>query len=209
MSFELGDDLLAEIDVGAFEAHHQRHLEADLLHRGDHALGDHVALHDAAEDVDQDALHLRIGGDDLERRRDLFLGGAAADVEEVRGLHAIELDDVHRRHGEAGAVDHAADRAVERDVVEIVLRRLDLLGVLLGDVAQRDHVGMPEQRVVVEADLGVEADQLLVLGDDQRIDFEQAHVLLGERLVELGQHRARACFCRSASRPSALATRRT
>ena len=36
------------------------------------------------------------------------------------------------------------------------------------------------ERVVVEADLGVEADELVVLGDDQRIDLEQAHVLLGE-----------------------------
>ena len=33
---------------------------------------DDVAFHDAAENVDQDALHLRIGGDDLEGRRDLL-----------------------------------------------------------------------------------------------------------------------------------------
>ena len=58
------------------------------------------------------------------------LRGAAADVEEVRRRFAVELDDVHRRHGEAGAVDHAADGAVERDVVEVVLRGLDLLLVL-------------------------------------------------------------------------------
>ena len=108
---------------------------------------------------------------------DLLLGGAAADVEEVRRLHAVELDDVHGRHGEAGAVDHAADRAVERDVVEIVFRGLDFLGVFFGEIAQRGDVGMAEQRVVVEVDLGVEADQLVVLGDDQRIDLEQAHVL--------------------------------
>ena len=38
-----------------------------------HALGDHVAAHDAAENVDQDALHLRVGGDDLEGRRHLLL----------------------------------------------------------------------------------------------------------------------------------------
>ena len=49
--------------------------------------------------------------------------------------------------------------------------------------------GMPEQRVVVESDLGVETDQLLVLGDDQRIDLEQAHVLVDEGLVELRQQR--------------------
>ena len=186
----LGDDLLAQIHIGAFEPHHQRHAQADVAHRGDHAFRDDVALHDAAEDVDQDALHLRIGGDDLERRRHLLGGGAAADVEEVRGLLAVELDDVHGRHREPGAVDHAADGAVERHVVEVVFRRLDLLVVLFGEVAQRHDVGMAEQRVVVEADLGVEADELVVLGDDQRIDLEQAHVLLGEGLVEPGEQPA-------------------
>ena len=142
MRLRVGDDLLAEIDIGAFEPHHQRHLQADFLHRGDDAFGDDVASHDAAEDVDQDALHIGIGGDDLERRRDLFLGGAAADVEEVRRRLAIELDDVHGRHGKAGAVDHAADGAVERDVVEIVFRRLDLLGVFFGLSRSAAIVGM-------------------------------------------------------------------
>src|SRR5689334_7939020 len=77
------DDLLAELDIGAFEADHQGHAEADFANRRRDALGDHVALHDAAEDVDQDALHVGIGGDDLERGCDLLLSGAAADVEEV------------------------------------------------------------------------------------------------------------------------------
>src|SRR6185437_4072626 len=81
----LVDDFLAEFDVGAFQPHYQRHLQADFLHRGDDALGDDVAAHDAAEDVDQDAFDVRVGGDDLEGRRDLFLRGAAADVEEVGG----------------------------------------------------------------------------------------------------------------------------
>ena len=53
-------DLLAELDIGAFEPHHQRHVQADLARRGDHALGDHVAAHDAAEDVDQDAFDVGI-----------------------------------------------------------------------------------------------------------------------------------------------------
>src|SRR4051812_11505292 len=78
------DNLLAELYVGAFEANHQRHAEADLAYGGRDALGDHVALHDTTEDVDQDALHVGIRGDDLESGRDLFLAGAAADVEEVR-----------------------------------------------------------------------------------------------------------------------------
>src|SRR3984885_9458663 len=83
----LADDLLAGIDIGAFKAHHKRYLETDFLYRGDHALGDDVALHDTAEDIDEDTLHVGIGGDDLEGGRDLFLAGAAADIEEVRRRH--------------------------------------------------------------------------------------------------------------------------
>jgi hypothetical protein len=54
----------------------------------------------------------------------------------LAGSLPVELDDVHRRHGEAGAVDHAADIAVERDIGEIPLGGLDFLGVLFGLVAQ-------------------------------------------------------------------------
>ena len=53
--------------------------------------------------------------DQAHRRRDLVRLGAAADVEEVGGLAAGALDQVHRGHGQTGAVDHAADRAVELD----------------------------------------------------------------------------------------------
>ncbi len=56
----LRQHLLAELDVGAFEPHDQRHLEPDLLDRRDHAGGDGVALHDAAEDVDEDPLHVGV-----------------------------------------------------------------------------------------------------------------------------------------------------
>ena len=48
---------------------------------------------------------------------------------------------------------------------------------------------MAVERVVVEADLGIEADELLALGDDEQIDLQQAHVLGDEGSVELGDHR--------------------
>ena len=35
----------------------------------------------------------------------------------------MQLDEVHRRHREAGAVHHAGDVAVERDIVQVVLAR--------------------------------------------------------------------------------------
>ena len=42
-------------------------------------------------------------------------------VEEVCRRLAVELDDVHGCHGQPGAVDHATDRAVERNVIEVEL----------------------------------------------------------------------------------------
>ena len=177
----LAEDLLAEVDVGALEAHHQRHPDVDLARRGDDALGDHVAAHDAAEDVDQHALHLGIGQQQLERRGDPLLGGAAADVQEIGRRAAVQLDDVHGRHRQAGAVDHAADVAIQLDIVQLVAARLDLVRILLVEIAQLDHLGLAIERIAVEVHLGVEGDQVAVLGDHQRIDLDQAGVELGER----------------------------
>src|SRR5690606_13602418 len=180
----LVQDLLAQLDVRAFQTHDQRHLQAHFLHRGDDAFSDDVALHDAAEDVDQDAFDLGVGGDDLEGRCDLLLRGAAADVAEVGGFLAVQLDDVHRRHGQTGAVDHAADVAVQGDIGEVPLGGLDLLGVFFGLVAQGADVFVAVQGVAVERDLGVQNAQAPVLHDDQRVDLEHVHVLLDEGLVQ-------------------------
>ena len=127
-----------------------------------------------------------LGSDEqqLEGRGDLLLGGAAADVEEVRRLAAVQLDDVHRRHREPGAVDHAADVAVELDVVEVVPAGLDLLRVLLVEVAQLDHLGLAVERVAVEVHLGVERDDVALGGHDQRVDLDQAGVALDDAVVD-------------------------
>ena len=184
------ENLPADVLVRALHPHDQRHRQVGFTHRGDDAVGDGVALHDAAEDVDQDALHLRILQHDLERLGDLLGGCAAADVEEVRGLGAEQLDGVHGRHREPGAVHEAADVAVERDVRKIELRRLDLGGVLLVEVAHGDDVGMPEERIRIEVELGVERDHAAVAGDDQRVDLRERRVGFVERAVQALQHRA-------------------
>jgi hypothetical protein len=173
-------NVLAQVHVGALQAHHQRYVERNLARGRDHAFGDHVATHDAAENVDQDALHVGVREDDLERRGNPLLGGTAADVEEVCRRAAAQLDDVHGRHGQPGAIDHAADRAVELDVVEFVARGLELHGVFLVLVAQPGHVLVAEQRVVVKIHLGVERDHLTVAGHHQRVDLDDAGVELGK-----------------------------
>src|SRR5687767_4585149 len=169
-----GEDVLALLDVGAFQANDQRHLQMDLAGRRDDPFGDDVAAHDAAEDVDQYAFDRRVEQDDLERRGDLLLRRAAADVAEVGGGAAVQLDDVHSRHRQAGAVDHAADVAIQFDVGEVVFRRLDLRRLLFGEVAQLLQIRVAEFGVVVEADLGVEHQQLAVFGHRQRVDLDLA-----------------------------------
>ena len=146
--------------------------------------GEDVAAQDAAEDVDEHRLHVLVGHQDPERVLDLLGVGAAADVEEVRRLAARQLDDVHRRHRQAGAVDHAADRAVELDVVERELRRLDLERIFLVEIAQLLEVGMAVERVVVEVHLRVEREQVAVFGDDERVDLESEASVADERVVE-------------------------
>lgn len=41
--------------------------------------------------------------------------GAATDVEEVRGIAAIQLDDVHGGHGQTSTIHHATNIAYENE----------------------------------------------------------------------------------------------
>src|SRR5574338_697104 len=62
----IGQEFAALFHVRALEAHNHGNRQADLFHRGDDALRDQIAAHDAAEDVDQDAAHLVRRQDQLE-----------------------------------------------------------------------------------------------------------------------------------------------
>src|SRR6185437_16902475 len=95
--------------------------DSDILDRVDDAVGDQIATHDPAEDVHQDGADLRIGEDELECRGDAFGGSASAHVQEIRRLPAVQLDQIHGRHRQPGAVHHARDIPVEGDVVQVVL----------------------------------------------------------------------------------------
>ena len=137
----LGEHLPPQLHVRAFHPHDDGQLEAELLHGGDQPLRQPIAAQDAAEHVDEHRLDARVGGQDAEGALDLLGRGPAAHVEKVGGGPARELDDVHGGHGEARAVHHASDTAVELDVVEPVLRGLDVERRLLVDVAQGQDSG--------------------------------------------------------------------
>src|SRR5690606_28507273 len=157
----------------------------DGLARGNHALGDDVAAHDAAEDVDQDGLHAFVLEHDLERFGDFLGRGAAADVEEVGRLAAEQLDGVHGGHGQTGAVDQAADVAVELDVGQVELAGLDFGGVFFIEVAVLDDLGMAEQRIGVEVELGVQGDDVVAAVAVEGVDLDQRGVGLHVALVQL------------------------
>ena len=44
---------------------------------------------------------------------------------------------------------------------------------------------MPVKSVAVEVEFRVQANEIALLGDDERVDLEKAHILLGERPVEV------------------------
>src|SRR3954469_8187138 len=101
----LGEDPPALLHVMAVEADDQRlgRLVAEQLQRVHDAVGDGVAGGDPAEDVDEEALHGRIGTDDVQAVRHDLGRGATADVEEVGRTDAAEVltgigDDVQGAH---------------------------------------------------------------------------------------------------------------
>src|SRR2546423_3416974 len=180
----LAQDALALLDVRAFEADDDGDLNADILRGLDHPARHHVAADDAAEDASEDGAHVLVREQYAEGGLDALLRSAAANVQEVRRLAPRELDDVHRRHREARAVDHAGDVAVELDVVEVELRRLDLERLLFVEVAQRVEVRVAEQGVVVKVDLRVEPEEPPVLRQKERVDLHEGGVQLLVRRVE-------------------------
>ena len=175
----------ALLDVGTLQAHHHGHGYADVLDRRGDAFGDQVAAHDTAEDVHQNRLHVGVGENDPERPRDALRRGAAAHVEEIGRLAPVELDDIHGRHREAGAVHHAGDIAVQRDVIEAMGARLALVAVFLRFIPPGRQTPLAEQRAVLDIDLGVQGDQAAAGIDDQRIDFHQARIAFVEERQEL------------------------
>ena len=68
----IGQDLLCQLShIGAFKTHDQRHRHLYLFGGFHQALGNDIAAHDAAEDIDQDGLDMRVVQHQLEGLGDL------------------------------------------------------------------------------------------------------------------------------------------
>src|SRR5690606_21846413 len=116
-----------------------------------------------------------------------FLGGAAADVKVGCRLAAVQVDDVHGAHGQTGAVHHAADVAGQRHVVQFPLLGVRFARIVLGRVVHGAQLGLTVQGVAVDVDLGIQAVQVAVLLDHQRVDLEQGQVVVLEQLGEANE----------------------
>jgi hypothetical protein len=80
----------------------------------------------------------------------------------LAGSPPCSLHHVHGRHRQAGAVDHAADVAVQRHVVQADFVGDVLALVFLTGIAQLGGILVPVQGVVVQTDLGVQRHHLAV-----------------------------------------------
>ena len=176
-------DLLALSHVGSFHANDDGQLQLQFRGGGDDAGGQHIAAQDAAENIDEDGFHFGIADQNAESVFDLLGGSAAADVEEIGRRAAGELDDVHGGHGQARAVDHAADVAVELDVVEPELRGFHFERIFFVEIAQFARVPVAVERVVVESHLGVERDELPspvttsgLISSERRVGFDEGAI---------------------------------
>ncbi|MNZ97701.1 hypothetical protein D3C78_1169540 [compost metagenome] len=94
----------------------------------------------------------------------------------------MQFNDVHGAHCQARTVNHAADVAIQRHVVQFPLCSLRFTRVFLRLIAHFAQVRLAEQRVTVSAQFAVEADQIALRGNNQRVDFDQRQIALEENL---------------------------
>lgn len=176
---------MGRLHVGALQTGNDGDLQVQRLDSVDETVGNSIASHNTAENVDEDGRNLGVAGDQLEGLLDGRGGSTTADIQEVGGLAAVQLDDIHGGHGKTGAVDKAADVTVQLDKVQAGLGGTDLISILLGLIAHLEDVLLPEVGVVVEAELGIHAHDLVVRGLGQRVDLDLGGVLLAEDLVQV------------------------
>src|SRR5262249_20346553 len=113
------EDFPGFLGVRPFEAYDHGNRDVHAFRGLDYSVRDTVAADNSAEDIDPHGPDVLVRQDDGDPVGHGLEVPPTADVEEIGGLTAGELDDVHRRHRKACTVHHAADVPVELDVVQI------------------------------------------------------------------------------------------
>eukprot|EP00040_Diaphanoeca_grandis_P038493 m.256629 g.256629 ORF g.256629 m.256629 type:complete len:437 (-) comp34539_c0_seq1:56-1366(-) len=180
----VSEDLQACLYVGAFQSHDERKLEVRLLARSHNTVGDGCAVNNATEDVDKDCLHLRVARDDIERCCDSLGRHTTPTIQKVGGLSSVQLNDIHRCHRKASAIDQASDVAVHTHVVEPELARRNFTRVLFARVDVGEDVFLSEGRVCVESNLCVKANNTAVRSGGERVDLDLGGINIHEQSVE-------------------------
>ena len=99
----------------------------------------------------------------------------------------MQVDDVHGTHGQASTVDHAADVAFQCYVVQFELGSVSFARVILRRVMHSAQFWLAVHGVAVDVDLGVQAVQVAVSLDDQRVHFQQSQVVVLEQLGQANE----------------------
>jgi len=92
----------------------------------------------------------------------------------------VQLNDVHGAHRQARTVNHAADVAIQRHVVQFPLSSLCFTRVFLRLVTHFAQIWLAEQGIAVSTQFAIEADQIALSGDHQRVDLDQRQIALQE-----------------------------
>ena len=163
-------------------------MDVDQAGRFHDALGDNVALHDAAEDIHEDGVDLWVLAQNFERSPHLGCRGAATNVEEVGRFATFQLNYVHRGHRQASPIDHAADVAVKRDIVEAHGGRFGLVSVCvragIARLMLRHDRFLAEVSILVDINLRINAVYIEVRGDSPGVDLDLRGVHLDEHVVQ-------------------------
>ncbi|KAH3664244.1 hypothetical protein OGAPHI_004596 [Ogataea philodendri] len=180
----LADELLGNVEVGTLQSNHNRDLKRKVLGGRNQTLGNVITSNNTTKDVDKDGLNTLLGQDELEGLLDGFWSGSSTNVQKVGWRSSVQLNNVHGGHGQTSTVDETSNVTIQLDEVQTKLAGSDFFRVLLGDVSPGKHLLLSESSVVVETELGVHAQNLVVLGLCEWVDLDLGGVLLFEDLVQ-------------------------
>src|SRR5690606_36941777 len=89
--------------------------------------------------------------------------------------------------GQASTVDHATDVTFQRHVVQFELGSVGFTWIILRWIVESLQLWLTVHGVGVDVDLGVQAVQIAVSLDNQRVHFQQSQVVVLEQLGQTGE----------------------